>query len=137
MQSLNQQQLESTVRSAIDLQSIVDMHTHLYPPGFGDLLLWGVDELLTYHYLVAEVFRVVPATKLPYADFWKMSKTQQADHIWKHLFVERSPISEACRGVLTTLQRLGLDTSSRNLDSFRKYFSQQKPSEYIDRAMQL
>ena len=67
------------------------------------LLLWGIDELLTYHYLVAEVFRVVPARQLPYETFWKMTKREQADHIWKHLFVERSPISEACRGVLTTL----------------------------------
>ena len=24
------------------------------------LMLWGVDELVTYHYLVAEVYRVVP-----------------------------------------------------------------------------
>ena len=38
-------------------------------------MLWGVDELVTYHYLVAEVYRVVPATKLPYEQFWKMSKT--------------------------------------------------------------
>ena len=67
------------------------------------LMLWGIDELVTYHYLVAEVYRVVPATKLPYEQFWKMSKQQQADHIWKNLFVERTPISEACRGVLTTL----------------------------------
>ena len=23
------------------------MHTHLFPPSFGPLLLWGIDELLT------------------------------------------------------------------------------------------
>ena len=84
-----------------------------FEPVFKDLLLWGVDELLTYHYLVAEVYRIVPANAkkgaLSYDDFWKMSKTQQADHIWKHLFVERTPISEACRGVLTSLEMLGLE----------------------------
>src|SRR4051812_34847523 len=85
---------------------VVDMHTHLYTPAFGTpvpnrsgkvdpagLLLWGVDELVTYHYLVAEVYRIVPASKLPYEQFWKMTKQQQADHIWKDLFVERTPIS--------------------------------------------
>ena len=35
------------------------MRGHVDPSG---LMLWGVDELVTYHYLVAEVFRVVPAT---------------------------------------------------------------------------
>ena len=29
------------------------------------LMLWGVDELVTYHYLIAEVYRVVPARPAP------------------------------------------------------------------------
>lgn len=143
-------QLLNITQRALQSQAVVDMHTHLYPPGFGTpvantggpadptgLMLWGVDELVTYHYLVAEVFRVVPATKLPYAEFWRMSKRQQADHIWKHLFVERTPISEACRGVLTTLQRLGLDPNEKSLDAYRPFFAEQDPSQYIDRVMQL
>ena len=36
---------------------IFDVHTHLYDPSFGELLLWGIDDLLVYHYLVAEAFR--------------------------------------------------------------------------------
>ena len=36
---------------------VYDIHTHLYAPAFGDLLLWGIDDLLVYHYLVAEGFR--------------------------------------------------------------------------------
>jgi hypothetical protein len=100
------------------------------------LLLWGVDELLTYHYLVAEVYRIVPANVLPYEQFWKMSKRQQADHIWKHLFVERAPISEACRGVLTSVQKLGLDPSDPTPARWREFCESQDPSEYIDRVMQ-
>ena len=147
---LQQHEIASAVERALDSQPIVDMHTHLYPPGFGTpvpnrsgqadaagLLLWGVDELVTYHYLVAEVYRVVPATKLPYEDFWKMSKQQQADHIWKHLFIEHTPISEACRGVLTTLKLLGLDPNEKSLAPYRKFFAKQDPSEYIDRVMEL
>lgn len=150
MAKLNPAQIEFAVTRALAEQPVVDMHTHLYPPSFGTpvphaggkadptgLMLWGVDELVTYHYLIAEVFRVVPATRLPYEAFWKMSKREQADHIWKHLFVERSPISEACRGVLTTLQKLGLDVSDRSLEPARQWFAQQDPSEYIDKVMEI
>jgi hypothetical protein len=149
-QSIDHQQLAETVKAALKGQPIVDMHTHLYPPTFGTpvtnstgrtdpagLMLWGIDELVTYHYLVAEVYRVVPATKLPYEQFWKMSKTQQADHIWKNLFVERTPIGEACRGVLTTLQLLGLDPNEKSLDAYRPFFAKQDPSKYIDRVMEI
>src|SRR3954468_1833054 len=137
MQKLSKSQIATVVTDALKKQPIVDMHTHTYPPTFGTpvpnatgdvdkkgLLLWGVDELLTYHYLVAEVYRIVPATKLPYEQFWKMPKTAQADHIWKHLFVERTPISEACRGVLTTLESLGLDAGAKkDLTKLRKWFA--------------
>ncbi|MCX6976904.1 MAG: glucuronate isomerase, partial [Verrucomicrobia bacterium] len=36
---------------------VYDIHTHLFDPAFGNLLLWGIDEMLVYHYLVAEGFR--------------------------------------------------------------------------------
>ena len=141
--------LAAQVGRIVDAQPIVDMHTHLYAPGFGTpmngssptaadpsgLLLWGFDELLTYHYLVAEVFRIVPATTLAYADFWKMTKRQQADHIWKQLFLERSPVSEACRGVLTVLKQLGIDPGDRKIDAWRKHFESKTPSDQIDLCM--
>ena len=148
--SSDRSQLASIVRQAVRSQPIWDVHTHLYPPSFGTplagssasadpkgLMLWGIDELLTYHYLVAEVFRVVPARRLAYHDFWRMPKSVQADHIWKHLFLERSPISEACRGVLTSLERLGLDVGARSLDSYRRWFAKQNPDRHIDRVMEL
>lgn len=135
--------IEQHVKKAVWSQPVSDPHTHSYPPAFGAspapgaLLLWGIDELVTYHYLIAEVFRVVPATKLPYEKFWTMSKQEQADHIWKHLFVERTPISEACRGVLTTLEQLGLDPNEKSLTPYRKWFAKQDPDKYIDKVMKL
>ena len=66
-----------------------------------------------------------------------MSKQQQADHIWKELFVERTPISEACRGVLTTLEKLGLDPNERTLEPYRRFFAQQSADAYIDKVMEL
>jgi hypothetical protein len=108
---------------------ITDIHTHLYAPCFGDLLAWGVDELLTYHYLIAEFFR---QSDLPYEAFWKMSKREQADVIWKTLFIDTSPLSEATRGVVTVLHELGIDVSRRNLNDIRKFFATQSRDEYID-----
>jgi hypothetical protein len=142
--------IETAVREALASTPIIDMHTHLYPPSFGTpvlssrgdrdphgLMLWGIDELLTYHYLIAELFRVVSVNELTYEQFWAMSKTAQADLIWQKLFIERSPISEACRGVVTTLHALGLDPNDRNLNAYRTWFAEQDPSEQIDRAMKL
>ena len=39
---------------------VVDIHTHLYDAAFKELLLWGIDDLLVYHYLIAETFRYTP-----------------------------------------------------------------------------
>lgn len=148
--TLHRDQISTVVRETLAAQPVTDLHTHLYSPGFGTpvpnatrpldpagLMLWGVDELITYHYLIAEVYRVVPATILPYEQFFSMTKAQQADHIWKHLFVERTPISEACRGILTTLQRLGLDPNEKTVEPFRRFFSQQDPSKFVDRVMEI
>ena len=126
---MNAEQVKAWVDQAVREVPITDIHTHLYPPSFGSLLLWGIDELLTYHYLVAETFRY---TTLPYEDFWRMSKKEQADLIWQTLFLDHSPISEACRGVLTTLKGLGLDTGSRDLEGYRRCFSQLTAERYLD-----
>jgi hypothetical protein len=113
---------------------IYDIHTHLYQPEFGELLLWGIDDLLVYHYLVAESFRY---HDLPYEKFWSLSKSAQADLIWEKLFLEHSPVSEACRGVLTTLQAFGLDVKKRELAALRKWFAAQPVDSHITQCMQL
>jgi hypothetical protein len=120
------------VDQAIDQTSVLDLHTHLYPPSFGAFNLWGVDELLTYHYLIAETIR---ASDVSYDQYWSMNQQQQADLIWKTLFIERAPVSEACRGVLTTLGKLGLDLSSRDLNSYRAFFKSQKPEAYLETVL--
>ena len=123
-------QVEKIVATA----SVSDIHTHLYDRAFGDLLLWGIDELLVYHYLVAEAFRYLD---IPYEKFWALSKSRQADLIWDALFIQNSPISEACRGVLTTLNALGLDPNQRDLPALRKWFADWKVEDYITRCMEL
>ena len=113
--------LQTEVELAVCQTPVVDLHTHLYPPQFGALNLWGIDRLLTYHYLIAEYFRFGP--DITPAEFFALPVPQQADRIWRTLFVENTPISEACRGVLTCLRNLGIDVSERNLGTIREAYA--------------
>jgi hypothetical protein len=124
--------LKEQVSKIVDETPIADIHTHIYSEAFGDLLLWGIDELLTYHYLVAELFRYKP--DLDYEDYWNMPKRAQAELIWDEIFVKNSPISEAARGVVTVLDKLELDVAGKDLNKIRKYFEQISTSEYIDKV---
>ncbi|HXX94820.1 MAG TPA: glucuronate isomerase [Planctomycetota bacterium] len=126
--------LRRAIDRALGSVPITDIHTHLYAPVFGDLLSWGIDELLTYHYLIAEYFL---ATGSPYEAFWNLPKKEQADAIWRALFVDQTPLSEATRGVVTVLQALGLDPGSRNLASYRKFFASQSRDEHLARVFGL
>jgi len=126
-------QLRTTVAKAVADVKLTDVHTHLYPPCFGDLLLWGIDDLITYHYLVAETFRWIDT---PYDDYWKLSTREQADLIWNTLFLQNSPVSESNRGVLTLLGTLGLDPASRDLAAYRSYFEKLTPEQYVDSVFQ-
>ncbi len=127
-------ELALSVESAVAQCPILDIHTHLYDPAFGPLLLWGIDDLLVYHYLVAEAFRYLD---LPYDAFWRLSKAQQAELVWKALFVDRSPVSEAARGVVTILCRLGLDPRRNDLTSLRAWFAAWKPADFVSRCLDL
>ena len=113
---------------------VFDIHTHLYDPAFRELLLWGIDDLLTYHYLVAEAFRYFD---FPPEKFWSLPRTRRADLIWNALFAQHSPISEACRGVLTTLNLLGLDVKRRDLPSLRRWFAGQRLEQHLTRCLEL
>ncbi|CAH0482805.1 unnamed protein product [Peronospora belbahrii] len=124
------------VRETVANVQIIDVHTHLFPPSHGKLMLWGINELLTYHYLVAEFLQTAP---MQVEEFNSYSKEKQAGLIWQHLFVDRSPVSEACRGVLTTLHLLGLDclVAKRDLPAIQEWFKQQDPEEHVDTVFRL
>ena len=51
--------------------------------------------------------------------------------IWDALFIKHSPISESCRGILTTLNALDLNVKKRDLRSLRKWFAAQKPAQHV------
>src|SRR5277367_4646316 len=98
---LTEEQIPVAVEDVLAATPFIDIHTHLYPPAFGKIGLWGIDELLTYHYLEAELFR---SSHLKPEQYWNLTKPQQADAIWQALFVENTPLSEAARGVIAVLK---------------------------------
>ncbi len=127
-------ELRRHVDEAVAATPVTDLHTHLYAPQFGELGLWGIDELLNYHYLIAELFRASAVTP---EQFWRLEKTAQADLIWRALFVEQTPLSEATRGVVAVLSALGLNPRASDLREAREFFRSQKPDEYLDRVLKL
>ena len=121
--------LSQRVSRLVAATPVLDLHTHLYDPAFGSLRRWGIDDLLVYHYLVSEAFRQMD---VPGDRFWAASKTEQADYIWAALFVRHSPVSEACRGVLTVLHAFGLSPRQPDLAALRKWFAEQSPADHVE-----
>src|SRR5262245_56544967 len=91
-------ELRQQVQLIVGTAPVFDMHTHLFPPEFDGLFLEGIDDLLNYHYLVAEFFR---STELSHAAFWKLPKTKRANLVWQLMFVENTPLSEAACGIVS------------------------------------
>jgi hypothetical protein len=125
---LTRQHLLSVVEEELAATQMIDMHTHLFKPSLGAVGLWGIDELVTYHYLEAELFR---SNDISPEQYWALPKREQADLIWHTLFVENQPVSEATRGVVTVLQAFGLETDSSDLNEARDFFSSQTLEAHI------
>ncbi|HEX4808249.1 MAG TPA: glucuronate isomerase [Bryobacteraceae bacterium] len=126
--------LASEVERIVSQAPVYDIHTHQYPPSFQKLFSAGIDDLVTYHYLIAEVFR---SSDISIPAFWAMSKTEQADLIWETLFVRNTPLSEACRGVLCVMTSFGLDPYAKTLKEAREFFRASTPEQHIERTMKL
>jgi hypothetical protein len=126
--------LRQQVELVVNRTPAIDIHTHVLPPDFKGLFLSGIDELLTYHYLIAETMR---STDLTHACFWRMTKTERADFVWRTLFVENTPLSEAARGIISVLTAFNLDPRATNLDEARAFFGSLKPREHLDRVLEM
>jgi hypothetical protein len=131
---LDRPSLRNDVDDAIARTRVVDIHTHLFPPSFDGYCLRGIDELVTYHYLVAEMFR---SSSVRPGEFWRLTKSERADLVWDTLFVRNTPLSEACRGVVYVLTSLGLDPHARTLAEAREFFADLSAAEHIDRVLEI
>jgi hypothetical protein len=126
--------IRASVDSELSAIPFVDLHTHLFMPSLGPIGLWGIDELVTYHYLEAELFRSSPVTP---AEYFSLAKQAKADLIWKTLFVENAPVSEATRGVIAVLSAFGLPTSGDNLTEARAFFASRELGAHIKDVFRL
>src|SRR5256886_4836611 len=131
---LTEAQIFSTVKDVLATTQVIDIHTHLFAPAFGKLGLWGIDELLTYHYLGAEFFRCSDTRPEQY---WSLSKRDQADAIWRALFVENTPVSEATRGIIAVLKAFHLPTDRPDLAEARSFFKAQTLEAHIHKVFQM
>jgi len=126
--------LRAEVEAIVNSTPVTDVHTHLFPPQFNEHCLFGIDELLTYHYLTAEMFR---SAKISPERFWQMSKLARADFVWQTLFVDNSPTSEAARGVISVLDAFGLDTRAPDLKEAREFFTSRNVSAHIEQVFDI
>jgi hypothetical protein len=130
----DKEQLGRQVEITVNRTPAIDVHTHVHPPAFNGLFLSGIDDLLTYHYLIAETMR---SANLSHTDFWRLTKTQRADVVWKTLFVESTPLSEAARGIVSILKAFDLDTRAPNLDEARAFFGAQDVESHVNRILDM
>ena len=132
--ALTPEQIRHVVAEELQNTKFIDVHTHLFMPSLGAVGLWGIDELLTYHYLEAELFR---SSRVSPQQYFALSKHQQADLIWRTLFVEHPPVSEATRGVIAVMHAFSLDTRREDLAEARDFFASEDPVEHIGRVFEL
>ena len=92
--SIRRDQLKTIIDEKLAVVEIVDLHTHLFSADFDGMLLWGIDEILTYHYLIAEYFRY---SQMDYADFFQLPGISRPFGL-AYAVLKRSPVSEAQRG---------------------------------------
>jgi hypothetical protein len=127
-------ELRAQVELIVNSTPVADVHTHLFPTEFNEMCLSGIDELLTYHYLTAEMFR---SAKISFEQFWRLPKTDKADLVWKTLFVENTPTSEAARGIISVLDTFDLDTRADNLKEARAFFNSRHLAGHIDHVFDI
>ncbi len=132
--ALSPEEILTVVQDELQANQFIDVHTHLFMPSLGKLGLWGIDELITYHYLEAELFR---SSDLKPEGYWQLSKREKADAIWKALFVENTPVSEATRGVVSVLNAFGLPTSGPDLSEARRFFASQDLKAHVRQVFKL
>ena len=127
-------EIHAAVREELEATKFIDVHTHLFMPALGHLGLWGIDQLITYHYLEAELFR---SSITKPEQYWPLSSREKADLIWRRLFIENTPLSEATRGVIAVLNAFELPTNSADLTEARRFFAAQDLHSHIDRVFEL
>jgi hypothetical protein len=92
----------------------------------------GIDELLIYHYLVAEAFRY---SDEPYETFFARPKAQQASRFGTRFSSNTHQSPRPAAASITTLQRLGHRCEKADLHALRKHYARWSAGDFITQAM--
>ena len=109
--TLSSDNISNKLLNIINSTPIFDLHTHLFPPKHESYFLLGFKNLLNYHYLIAEL---LTATNIDASTFYSYNDEKKASLIWKELFEKRTPVSEACAGVLSILKELNIEINNKS-----------------------
>ncbi|MDC0192849.1 hypothetical protein OAJ53_00095 [Pelagibacteraceae bacterium] len=108
---LSSDNISNKLLNIINSTPIFDLHTHLFPPKHEGYFLLGFKNLLNYHYLIAEL---ITAANIDASTFYSYNDEKKASLIWKELFEKRTPVSEACAGVLSILKELNIEIKNKS-----------------------
>jgi glucuronate isomerase len=109
--TLSSDNISNKLLNIINSTPIFDLHTHLFPPKHEGYFLLGFKNLLNYHYLIAEL---LIAANIDASTFYSYNDEKKASLIWKELFEKRTPVSEACAGVLSILKELNIEIKNKS-----------------------
>ena len=108
---LSNDNISKMLLNIINSTPIFDLHTHLFPPKHEVYFLLVFKNLLNYHYLIAEL---LTATNIDASVFYSYNDEKKASLIWNELFENRTPVSEACAGVLSILKELNIEINNKS-----------------------
>ncbi|MCC8109057.1 MAG: hypothetical protein LIQ30_08450 [Planctomycetes bacterium] len=129
--------------TAVHETPAVDIRVFALPPS-ADPAVSGIDALLTSPELLGEFFRRRAIANREYgpvsareAYIRSLTPAELADLVWRQLFLDRQPLSEPARIVLTTMGMFGLDVASGDLRRLREDYEAIPPDERLSRVLAL
>lgn len=131
---LKRSAVSAAVEKAVRDVRVVDPVTTLRQPAIASLRRAGIDDLLNDTRLVAEAVRSLGMT---YRRFWHLTAEKRSELLWRHLFVEHVPLSTAARGVIASLQGLGLTPKRGDQAKIRRWFAEKRPDWLVDRVFEV
>lgn len=132
--ALKRASVAAAVEKAVREVRAVDAVTTLRQPAIASLRRVGIDDLLNDTRLVAEAVRTLGMT---YRRFWHLTAEKRSELLWRHLFVDHTPLSTAARGVLSCLRGLGLTPKRGDQAKIRRWFAEKRPDWLIDRIFEV
>lgn len=143
------EEMRDIVWAAAHETPAVDVRTFVKPRQLPDDCESGLDGLLTSPGLLNEFFRrramalreaggdPDSASAAHEAYVKSLTPGELADIVWRQLFVDHQPLSEATRTVLTTLGLFGLDVGSGDLRLLRQQFAELPARERLATILKL